>query len=192
MRSEKLVIAAPITGANEQNANRLSLAAVAIAIWLLVCVILTLRWGWATLALRRTLASCEPLLPICGTVEACLDQLKSTPSCSYAMRSESARPRASYLWIVPSDDSTPQAIGKRTTTDQLRSIVLHEYQHIRRFDVLLLILSRCVKTIYWFNPSAYIVSKILRREMELAVDAATIGSLKFCSSGRVGYLLLLH
>jgi len=55
------VSAEPIISANDVVANRWRIATITIALWLLGCVVTTLRWGRSALALRRTLASCEPL-----------------------------------------------------------------------------------------------------------------------------------
>lgn len=184
--------ATPVTRANERTANRLSIATILFTTWLLGCVVMTLRWGWAALALRRTLARCAPL------ERDLWEQLK--PASLSSSRLQTLLPVRCLTTQKDLGPATcgyfrptillPQQLVRELSTDQLRDIIRHEYQHIRRFDVLLLTLSRCVRTIHWFNPVAYLVSKILQREMELAVDAATINSLQVSERQAYGYLLL--
>ncbi len=155
-------------------------------------MILAIRWGWAAWALRRTLARCEPL------ERDIWEQWK--PASLSSSRLQAFLPVRCVTTLQDLGPATcgffqptillPQQLVNELTTDQLRAIILHEYQHIRRFDVLLLTLSRCVKMVHWFNPMAYLVSRILRQEMELAVDAATIRSLRISERQAYGYLLL--
>lgn len=182
----------PVTSAIEQTASRINIVTVAITIWLLGCVMMTLRWGRAALALRRTLARCKPL------ERDLWEQVK--PASLSSSRLQALLPVRCLATQQDLGPATcgffhptillPQQLVSELTTDQLRDIIRHEYQHIRRFDVLLLTLSRCVRTIHWFNPVAYFVSRILRREVELAVDAATISSLPVPERQAYGYLLL--
>jgi len=182
----------PLTLANERVANQWSLAAITMFLWLLGCVVLTLRWGWSALALRRTISRCEPL------DRELWEQLK--PASLASSRLHALFPVRCLMTELDLGPATcglfrptillPQQLVSELTTDQLRDIISHEYQHIRRFDVLLLALSRCVRTIHWFNPVAYIVSRMLRREMELAVDAATISTLQVSERQAYGHLLI--
>ncbi|QDV50481.1 M56 family metallopeptidase [Gimesia fumaroli] len=55
-----------------------------------------------------------------------------------------------------------------------QTIVIHELEHIHRQDVLLMLISRIAITVHWFNPLVYLISNRMRREIELAVDSATV------------------
>ena len=176
----------------EQAANRLSIATITISLWLLGCLVMVLRWGWSALVLRRTLARCAP-------VEGELWE-KLKPASMSSSRLQMPLPARCLVTERNLGPATcgffrptillPRQLFGELTIDQLRDIVRHEYQHIQRFDVLLLALSRCVTTMYWFNPVTYVISRILRREMELAVDAATIRELHVPERQAYGHLLI--
>eukprot|EP01136_Pigoraptor_vietnamica_P042296 Opistho-1_new@16283 len=71
-----------------------------------------------------------------------------------------------------------------------RAIVTHELEHIRRHDALLLFLSRTAIAVHWFNPLVYLLAGRLRREIELAVDAATVASFDEQTRHQYGELLI--
>ncbi len=165
---------------------------VLLAIWLCGCAVMAVRWAAATIALRRTLARCQPLQ------HDLWEQLK--PSTIATSRLHALFPVRCLVTPPDLGPATcglfnptiliPQHLANELTSDQLRAIVRHEYQHIRRFDVLLLALVRCVTTFYWFNPVAFAIGRTLRREMELAVDAATISQLRAPDRQAYGQLLI--
>lgn len=178
--------------ASQQVVKEWSIATIILAVWLVGILVQAARWCWSSLVLRRTLAKWEPL------ERKLWEQLKPVPS-----RTGRFAVMNSVRCLVSDQDLGPATCGvfrptillpkqlvNKLTTDQLRSILCHEYQHIRRFDILLMALCRCVKTIHWFNPLAYIISGLVRREMEIAVDAATIDSLEFSERLAYGHLLI--
>ena len=68
----------------------------------------------------------------------------------------------------------PKSLFKELGMDQLFVIIEHELHHIRRLDAAYLLLTRMAICLHWFNPLVYWLSKRVRAEMELAVDAATV------------------
>ena len=54
--------------------------------------------------------------------------------------------------------------------EQLSFILLHEYTHIRRFDILLKILQTAARCIYWFNPVVHLMAYLAGRDIELTCD----------------------
>lgn len=186
------VVAAPTQGANARIVNRFNLAKIAITIWLVGCLIVTFRWCLSAMALRRSLARCEVL------DRELWEQVK--PASLASSRLNSLFP---VRCLVSEKDLGPASCGllrptillprqlvNELSTSQLRNIISHEYQHIRRFDVLLLALSSWVRIIHWLNPLAYILSRQLNREIELAVDAATIMPLQASERKDYGHLLI--
>ena len=87
------------------------------------------------------------------------------------------------LAVMQSDAiTTPIAVGlfkpriilpkcmDRNDTQLLRHVLMHEYCHIRRFDVVwksLFILALCI---HWFNPLVWIMFVLANRDLELSCD----------------------
>ena len=63
----------------------------------------------------------------------------------------------------------------RTWSDERIRIVLgHELAHVRRGDWAVQLLADCVRSVYWFNPLAWIACWRLRLESEHACDDAVL------------------
>lgn len=54
--------------------------------------------------------------------------------------------------------------------DQVEMILAHELAHVKRTDYLLNLIQSFLEIIYFFNPSVWIISKIIRNEREYACD----------------------
>jgi Zn-dependent protease with chaperone function len=64
----------------------------------------------------------------------------------------------------------PIATINHLSTEQVESIILHELAHIRRQDYLLNILISILETILFFNPFAYLLVNVVKKERELFCD----------------------
>lgn len=60
------------------------------------------------------------------------------------------------------------------TSEQLTYILLHEYTHIRRFDILLKWLFTTALCLYWYNPFVYLMVYTAMRDIELACDETVL------------------
>jgi beta-lactamase regulating signal transducer with metallopeptidase domain len=81
---------------------------------------------------------------------------------------------------------TPFAFGVRCATivfptdadewpdDDIRRSLVHELEHIRRGDWIVLLGSRLVCALYWFHPLAWLAWRRLRLEIERACDDAVV------------------
>lgn len=59
-------------------------------------------------------------------------------------------------------------------TASRRSVLAHEFAHVRRRDAWILALSRTVKCIFWFHPLSWWVARRVSELAEMACDAAAL------------------
>jgi beta-lactamase regulating signal transducer with metallopeptidase domain len=64
----------------------------------------------------------------------------------------------------------PLAAVNQLTTQQIEAVLLHELSHIRRFDYLINLLTRIIKTILYFNPFVAGFVKMIESEREKSCD----------------------
>ena len=68
----------------------------------------------------------------------------------------------------------PLAAINHLTPQQLEAVLLHELSHIRRFDFLINLITRFIKTILYFNPFVTALMKTIEREREKSCDEMVI------------------
>jgi beta-lactamase regulating signal transducer with metallopeptidase domain len=75
---------------------------------------------------------------------------------------------------------------------EARLVLLHEFVHIRRHDVLVNWFSVLALALHWFNPLAWVAMRRLRADQELACDAVVLGLIEHTERGDYGRTLLKH
>jgi beta-lactamase regulating signal transducer with metallopeptidase domain len=60
--------------------------------------------------------------------------------------------------------------------EDIRRVLIHEYEHVRRGDWLIFLAARLACSLYWFHPLAWLVLRRLRVETERACDDAVVRS----------------
>lgn len=75
-------------------------------------------------------------------------------------------------WIRPSIVLPPEAAG--WNAEQLDAVLLHELEHVRRHDFLLLVAMEAARAVHWPNPFLWHLLRGARSDQELACDAATL------------------
>ncbi len=64
----------------------------------------------------------------------------------------------------------PESHAERFDKPALRQVVLHELAHLRRFDLLTILVFYAMRVLYWFHPAAYWIVYRAGLERELACD----------------------
>ncbi|MBQ8279184.1 MAG: M56 family metallopeptidase [Roseburia sp.] len=70
-------------------------------------------------------------------------------------------------------------------TEQLQYILLHEYTHICRFDMILKLIATCALCIHWFNPLVWAMYVLFNQDVELACDDSVVR--QFGEQSRASY-----
>lgn len=74
--------------------------------------------------------------------------------------------------------------------NQLKSILLHEVSHLRRFDLAVKWFTMLAASIHWFNPLMYFIKKEMNHACELACDEAVIKNLNAAEKQAYGDTLI--
>src|SRR5678816_3320513 len=64
----------------------------------------------------------------------------------------------------------PCGLIERLNTEELRFVLLHEFAHLRRRDLLVMWLLTAARIIHWFNPLTWLALRAARIDTELACD----------------------
>jgi len=91
---------------------------------------------------------------------------------------------AIFGWVRPRL-LIPADLSDRYTPDQIRGMLLHEFAHVRRGDVLWTWLALLACALHWFNPLAWLAFRRFCADRELICDAAALANLG--DEGRFSY-----
>ena len=79
----------------------------------------------------------------------------------------------------------PADLADRYTSEQIRGMLLHEFAHVRRRDVLWTWLALLACAMHWFNPLAWLAFRRFCADRELICDADALAALG--EDGRFSY-----
>jgi beta-lactamase regulating signal transducer with metallopeptidase domain/5-hydroxyisourate hydrolase-like protein (transthyretin family) len=158
--------------------------------WLVGVLALLTRHGWSHVQLGRQRRTWREVSdPVARDVfRSCRDELGMVRPVRLWMTTGKYGPatagvfRASIL--------IPEGLLSSLSPDELRLVLLHELTHVRRWDVLVDHVAALLAAVHWFNPVAWLALVCMRRERELACDAAVLRHLGGRESGRYGHTLL--
>ncbi|QDT89450.1 M56 family metallopeptidase [Gimesia algae] len=173
-----------------QTSVPISRSGILAFLWLTGCCVLLCRWIGSKIILARIIKNSELLRDI-GLLKLIEERQK---------RDRLWFPVHCFVTDAHIGPSTcgfwrptillPQNLWSDFGEEERQAIVNHELEHIRRCDVLLLLISRIAITIHWFNPLAYLISHRMRREIEQAVDSATVKNFDEQARHAYGELLI--
>lgn len=136
--------------------------AVVPAVWIGVGLALAARYVWSWNRTRRAVAQAVPLGrddPRYGLLPRCA-RLREGVMDGAPLTFGAARPTV----VVP-----PELDG-----GALECVLVHEAVHARRRDNLWHYGMAAALIVYWWNPAVWLMSRLLRRDIELACDRAAV------------------
>jgi beta-lactamase regulating signal transducer with metallopeptidase domain/Tol biopolymer transport system component len=71
----------------------------------------------------------------------------------------------------------PAVLSEKLTSDKLRTVLIHEFAHIKRGDLWVNSMQTFLQVIYFYNPFVWLVNIIVRRIREQAVDEMVLVAL---------------
>ena len=132
------------------------------AVWIGVGLVLAARYVWSWNRTRRAVAQAVPLGrddPRYGLLPRCA-RLREGVMDGAPLTFGAARPTV----VVP-----PELDG-----GALECVLVHEAVHARRRDNLWHYGMAAALIVYWWNPAVWLMSRLLRRDIELACDRAAL------------------
>ena len=69
-------------------------------------------------------------------------------------------------------------------------VLMHEKEHIRRFDYLIKLAAYIIVSVHWFNPLAWIAFLLMTKDMEMSCDEAVIRNLGYSARKEYSTTLL--
>jgi len=88
-------------------------------------------------------------------------------------------------WLI-----IPQGFSADYREDQIRGILLHELEHVRRGDLFWNWIILLVQAIHWFNPLVWLAGRAFRAEREYACDRSVVAGLSAEERANYGRALL--
>jgi len=70
----------------------------------------------------------------------------------------------------------PVDFFQRYTNQQQTLVLEHERQHLRRHDLIYLLLARVYRCLFWFNPLVYFAERYLQLDQELSCDEKVLAT----------------
>lgn len=195
-KPESAAVAVPVRSAQPvaAGAMRLSGMAVVMIAWLVGVVLLLVRFVRAQLRfrvqLRRGVPFDESRLPI-QWPELC--RLAGVAETIRIVEHDSLAAPAVWGMTRPTI-LFPQGLASSLSAEQLRWVLLHELAHIRRLDLIVVALQRCVAILHFFNPAAWGANRMIHRLREYACDdlAASLSPGAAVESGEAFLRILRH
>ena len=123
-----------------------------------------------------------------------VEQCKDEAGVRRALRIASAPPgsSAAVFGFIRPCLLLPEGMFDTLEQREARLVLLHEFFHIRRRDVLVNWISVLALALHWFNPLAWVALRRLRADQELACDAQVLGLIEQAERGAYGRTLLKH
>ena len=162
----------------------------AALIWLAGVVALAFRWLASVWRLSRQQRQWQLVTDsgVLALLESCCRELPLRRTVSLYLTPEKIGPAT--CGVIRPRIVLPERLLTALSHGELRLVLLHELVHVRRHDVLIDQLASLVTIVHWFHPVAWLARYCLRRERELACDAAVLDRLQPHAAADYGHAIL--
>ena len=131
------------------------------------------RWGHLARRIRSTADASETLNEILDEVRCALG---FTTRVQIRLTSDTISPAVCGLWSPVI--LLPRVLAEQFTRAELRSVLLHELMHLKRWDIWVNCVQILLQIVYWWHPLLWIANARIRRVREEAVDDAVMLALR--------------
>ncbi|HEY3963123.1 MAG TPA: M56 family metallopeptidase [Planctomycetaceae bacterium] len=159
-------------------------------VWLAGVMGLATRMGGQFVRLSRWRAAWQAAVDpaLCTLFELCRGEARVQRVVSLRLTPSNIGPAA--CGVLSPTIVLPERLSASLLHSEMRFVLLHELIHVRRHDALIDFIASCIACVHWFNPAVWLALAGLRRERELACDAALLDLLGTSVSKDYGSVLL--
>jgi beta-lactamase regulating signal transducer with metallopeptidase domain len=163
---------------------------IATIVWLAGVVLLTMRHVVTSLQLRRARRTWQPDADgdLTAALEGCRRDLRLRRAVRLALSPGNVGPAT--CGILRPCIVLPRRLVASLSPAELRLVLLHELVHVRRFDVLWDRLATLAAIVHWFHPVGWLARFFLRKDRELACDAAVLDRSGAQAAPRYGHAII--
>jgi beta-lactamase regulating signal transducer with metallopeptidase domain/uncharacterized GH25 family protein len=169
-------------------------ATLAMTVWGLGVVFLTGRFLVAQWRFRARLRRASPVDASRWGLD--FEALCRSAGVSQAVRlQESDSVAAPAVWgVFRPTILLPRGIAATLTPTQLHWVLLHELEHVRRRDLVVVTLQRFASILHFFNPVVWLANRVIHELREYACDdaALALGQVSGVESGEAFVRVLRH
>lgn len=170
--ADLLPAAEPMTTsvANQEPAEVLSSAAVLMIAWIVIAAALLARLAWVHAKWRRRLADAKEIEVSALPLDAA-DLLRRMRIRRRIPIVESAALDSPAVWgLLRPRLIVPPGLSRRLSSEQLAWVLAHEFAHVRRGDLWVMLAQRCLQIAYFFHPAVWLANRMIDRQREYACD----------------------
>lgn len=148
----------------------LRLSAIVMAFWFLAVSSFALRFGLMQLRFRARMRTATPIYESDCVVN--FRELCRHAGVTQAVRFlESDQITVPAVWgLVRTVIILPCGFSSTLSASEMQWVLLHELAHIRRRDLIIILLQRSAAIVHFFNPAVWIANRIADRLREYACD----------------------
>jgi len=88
--------------------------------------------------------------------------------------SREGRPPSALTWGALHPTILLPRAAEEWPQERLETVLLHELEHVRRWDAAMQLMGIAVCALYWFHPAVWLAAKAARTEAEAATDDAVL------------------
>jgi beta-lactamase regulating signal transducer with metallopeptidase domain len=164
-----------------------SLLLAATLVWLVGAGVIASRLARAYVQSRRIVAASEPVTDPAqlNLLEHCRRSMRVSRVVALRRAPASGEEHGACVAGVFQPVIVLSRDDAGLSTAELRSVLLHELAHVRRWDLLTGWLWGVALALHWFNPLVWTAAACMRRDREVACDQAALEAL--ASPERLGY-----
>ncbi len=167
----------PISESASPTVQLFTTADIVVLVWLVGASICLIRYLVSQFLLRKVIQSGEAigLASIVSPERA--DSLREKLPCSVRFIAVENQYGPAVTGVLSPVVLLPQRMLAHFSKEELTMVVMHELEHVKRFDTSMLFFAQLATILHWFNPLSYWLRKRLQAQIEIAVDATTVRNL---------------